>query len=651
MERTSGTYHRAGIYFFYDQDGIVDRYVPAFLSDLAKNLSLLVVVVNGTLTPEGKKAFRSITPHMIIRKNEGLDVHAYKAAIDYLGWDKLAAFDELVLCNHTIMGPVHPLKETFDKMAAQPDLDFWGVTLYHEIQGYDPFGSPYGYIPQHIQSNFIVYRNRFMQTEDLHHFWANMRPIANYNESVAYYESYFTKYFGDLGYKWAVSVDTTDLEIMTDYPLVFYPVQLIRDRGCPFFKRRQFLSDYTYYIANSIGQSTRELYDYLRLHTDYDIGLLWENLLRTANQNDLLYQLQLMFPVESRAGDRAVAAEACSRGDVCLVMHLYFDDLVEDSFQQACNMPESTHVYITTDTEEKKCQIEKVFARRNWGHLDVRLIENRGRDVSSLLVGVADVIMGYQVCCFVHDKKTAQLRPGSIGEGFSIKCFSNTLGSPAFCDGVIRLFQEDPFLGMLSPPPPNHGVMFSVVGNEWTVNFDNTKALAAALGINVPMSRDKAPIAPLGTMFWFRPAALKALYSNGGKGWTYEDFPPEPNNIDGTLLHAIERVYPYAVQGAGFYPAYVLSPEMTRNELITKHYYLQEINRTAGEFDIICPAHEFTVHLRNSFILYLREHERMKRIPKPKLLSAIRQMVPKRLQKPLVMLKRKLLGPDIPWEE
>lgn len=100
-------------------------------------------------------------------------------------------------------------------------------------------------------------------------------------------------------------------------------------------------------------------------------------------------------------------------------MHLYFPDLVEDSFQWASNVPKETDVYITTDTVEKKEAILKVFKNLPCNHLEVRVIVNRGRDVSSILVGVKDVIQNYDYACFVHDKKTAQAKPGSVGDSLA----------------------------------------------------------------------------------------------------------------------------------------------------------------------------------------------------------------------------------------
>ena len=49
----------------------------------------------------------------------------------------------------------------------------------------------------------------------------------------------------------------------------------------------------------------------------------------------------------------------------------------------------------------------------------------------------------------------------------------------------------------------------------------------------MPIDEKKEPIAPLGTMFWFRPRAMKLLFD---RDWEYEDFPPEPNAIDGTFI-------------------------------------------------------------------------------------------------------------------
>ena len=134
--------NRLAIYFFYDKRGIVDRYVPYFLDDLKKNVSEIFIVCNGKLTPDGKEQLEKYG-HVMVRENKGFDVWAYKTALDQYGWDRLAGFDEVVMTNSTLMGPVRPLQEMFDAMAQNPELDFWGLTIHHGAQG-NPFQAGFG---------------------------------------------------------------------------------------------------------------------------------------------------------------------------------------------------------------------------------------------------------------------------------------------------------------------------------------------------------------------------------------------------------------------------------------------------------------------------------------------------------------------------
>lgn len=148
----------------------------------------LVVVCNGKLTDDGRNKFARYGK-VIERANEGLDVYAYKAGIEYFGWDRLETFDELIMLNHTIFGPFYPFSETFEKMKNR-DLDFWGITKHAKFD-YDPFGlNPYGYLPEHIQSHFMVYRKRMICKKEFQEYWDNFRPVNNYRDSVCYHESF-----------------------------------------------------------------------------------------------------------------------------------------------------------------------------------------------------------------------------------------------------------------------------------------------------------------------------------------------------------------------------------------------------------------------------------------------------------------------------
>lgn len=572
MQISSAETNRLGIFFFFDKDGIVDNYVEALISDMRENLSELIIVVNGKLTTEGHQIFDKYASNIMVRENKGLDVWAYKTAMASYGWSELSKFDEIVLFNSTIMGPIYPFKEMFDEMS-QRDVDFWGINWFHKVEG-DPFGTtPDGYIPQHIQSHFHAYRRSFVSSEAFQSYWDNLPPIATYTESVGQHEAPFTKRFEDLGFKSDVYIDTSDLSNTYYYPLLFCPKQLIKERRCPIFKRRSFFHDYYDLLAQSVGNAGRELYDYLRDETDYDTGLIWQNALRTMHMANIQRALNLTYVLPAE-----FTAQPAESMKLAIIAHIYYMDLLDQVLGYIQNMPQGCDVIITVGSAEKVAVIQQATEGLPYNVI-VRQIENRGRDVSALLVGVRDLLSDYDLICFVHDKKVTQLLPYSKGDGFAVKCFENLLASPQFVNNVIREFQREPNLGMLMPPPPNHAEYFPGYSMSWGPNYDITVDFLKELNISVPISKDVEPISPLGTMFWFRPQAFSQLLS---KDWTWEDFPPEPNAIDGTFLHAVERGYGYASQASGYFNAWLLSDSFARTELTNLSFELQELTRAVS---------------------------------------------------------------------
>ena len=563
---------RVAIYFFYDKDGIVDGYVDYFLEDLKKNLDRLIVVCNGKLTSEGRKKFSKYTNEIIVRENKGFDVWAYKEGIEYIGWDNLKNYDELIMLNMTIMGPIYPFKEMFDEMDSRKDLDFWGITKFHKFP-VDPWGLiQYGYIPEHIQSHFIAVRKPMLKSYEFKQHWEKMRMINTYFESVSYHESIFTKKFNDKGFKSDTYVNSNELKDFTDHPIIDYPKKIIKENKCPIFKRRSFFNSYDNFLTRGMGRSSLELFKYIEKNTNYDVNLIWDNILRVENMYDIKNTLHLNYNLPS---DYSLLEDNKSQ-KIGLFFHIYFEDLIEECFHYVSNVPEYTDIFITTDEENKKIKIENKFSKLK-NKVDVKVIENRGRDVSAFLVPNREEILKYDIACFAHDKKTKQLHPELKGEEFKYKCLENILGNKNFVNNIIDLFIKNPRLGLLSPPAPNHAEFYGNLGREWGENYDITVELLNDLNIESNIDKSKAPIAPYGTMFWFRPKAMKKLLE---KTWVYKDFPEEPNKIDGTILHAIERAYPFVVQEAGFYSANVLNEEFSRVEMTNLGFMLSSLNKT-----------------------------------------------------------------------
>lgn len=572
---------RAAIYVFHDGNQVVDRYVPVFLKELKRFVEHLLVVVNGEVNKEGKASLEAVADEVMIRPNEGYDITGYKKGIEHIGWNALKGYDELILVNSTLYGPLYPFDEMFDTMSKR-DLDLWGITKHHKVD-WDVFGTcKYGYVPEHIQSSFLVIRQPMLNGEFFRKRWEELPEIHSYAEAIGFFEVIFTKESIEAGFKTGVYCDTTDLEGYTRYPLMMMSDELIIRRKCPVMKQKSFSQNYYDIITDTIGNATADTLEFIRDHTDYDVNLIWDNILRTANMDDIKKQLHLdyILPRDQKLTPReaypAPYKPTGAKNRVALMIHLYYPDKVDYMLEYAKNMPRYADLIITTPNPQTKKLVEEKAPELGFHKTIVVDMGNRGRDVSAVLVALKPYMKDYRYVCFVHDKKTVQTPPYANGQGFAYKCMECTLGSETFVENILETFERNPRMGMLMPPSPNHGNFYMILGQEWCSNYDNTRALGYKLGLKVNIDGMKEPITPLGTMFWFRPEALKTLLDYP---WTYEDFPKEPNGFDGTLLHAVERIYGFVVQHEGFYPAWVMHDQFASLELNNLHFGYRELNR------------------------------------------------------------------------
>lgn len=567
MSVNSGHKQRLGIYCFYDKYGHAASFIKTFLDDLMDNLDDLVVVVNGQLSDQARQLFSEYTKTIIVRENKGLDVAAYKQAILTLGWEKLESYDEVICLNDTVMGPVYPFREMFACMDRK-DVDFWGITAYAgETVDKEQ-------IPTHLQAYWHAYRRSLVSSPAFHEYWETMPLWKDYAEVTRKHEMTFTKHFTDLGFTWASYIDWRKYQGYSSYPLLYMPMQIVRDDRCPIFKRRSFFVDYSAYFDQTAGQPALDLYEYLRDHTDYDVDMIWDAILPSYNIDDIRKAMHLDYVLPSQA----INLQTHDRPRSAFIYHVYFMDLLEDTCHYIASLPEETDLYITS-TEDKIPQIREYMQQHGISHQATFIpVINRGRDVSALLVAACPVVLSgkYDVIGFAHDKKSSQNQEnghhGTESQGFAYKLMENTLGSEAYVKNILTLFAENPRLGQVTPPPPYHALYFAhTIPHDWGANYEITKELLEdRLGIHVPLSPTKPTASAMGSCYWFRVEALKPLFEYG---WKYEDFLPEGQmGEDGTISHAIERANGYICQSRGYYPAWVLSDRYARIEVDSLFY-------------------------------------------------------------------------------
>ena len=557
---------RLVIMYFYDKDGVADEASLLLARSVSATADRTVAVVGGLLNEEGREAFSQIFDQVYFKENEGFDFWGYREGLVREGWKNLGQYDEVILCNFTILGPVCPLDGLYRKME-EADCDFWGITSHPGME-FDPFQcNPYGCVPEHVQSFFLAFRQHMVRSSIFRKFWLSLPKLPTYDQAVGLAETVLTRYFGDAGFVWTTFVDREAYYPLTDNPMITMPMELIRDQGCPFFKRRVFFQDYDYYISYTCGQTARQLFDYLETEKLYDMDILWKHLLRTCHMSDLNEKLHLTkyLPTE-------VFAKAHPALTTAAVIHLYDLSMLGEILEYCRSFPAETVFYISTTDENKKRAIEEAFAALP-NHREVIAGKNRGRDISGLLVLFRDKVQKYDLVCVTHDKQTSHLKPLTVGKGFARAGYTNILESREYVSQIIQCFANEPRLGLLFAPMSYHADFSSQPGHEWGENYENTARLAEELRLNCPMDQRHPPFAPYGSNFWFRTRAMKPLLE---KKWTYEDFPEEPLKLlDGTILHAVERIYPYCAQSEGYYSSTVMTEDYARLDMSTLFTYAE----------------------------------------------------------------------------
>jgi len=224
---------------------------------------------------------------------------------------------------------------------------------------------------------------------------------------------------------------------------------------------------------------------------------------------------------------------------VAVVCHLYHVDLVDTIRASLASLPRGFDLLISTDTKEKKSQIEDGLSSCGASRIVLREFPNVGRDIAAKLICFKDVLGQYDVILFIHSKKSEY---ASKLSGWRQYLFDTLIGSPDRVKSILASFAEIGDLGIMAP---QHYDPLGSIG--WRENLEISDTLCPKL-LGERYAFNYLDF-PSGSMFWCRPAVLQPLLD---LNLTVEDFPSEEGQIDGTLAHAIERFFFVSCEVAGF---------------------------------------------------------------------------------------------------
>ena len=570
------------------------------LDDICTNLDDLVIVSNNFLNPESMAGLSKYTNYdIVIRSNIGFDAGAWRDVMLDVGFERICEFDELILFNDSFFGPIYPFKEMFDKMDEE-DVDYWGITNHGEAPNSRDM-CPYGYRPRYIQTYFLAFRKKLVESNEFQEYWSNLPDYETFEDLAFKHGAVLTKYFEDLGYKWKAYVESQDLEEGRDKAMSFHTYDMynmVVNRGLPVLKRKAFKLHRDIHLRYNMASDISNTMKYLKENTNYDTSLIYKYFLRTMEPSQLVDILNLVKIIPKNQ-----PVEYSTNKKVLIITHLYYDDIWEYAFNYLKNVPDHIDILITTDSENKKEFFKENIANNLKNNVKVIKIEPRGRDMAALLVGAKDIVKDYDYFCFMHDKKSQGKEFITVGATFRDVLWENNLASPDYINGIIKEFDENPCLGLIVPPRIYHGTYFySYTNNYWTLCYDEVLGLLDKMKINSNISRDAPPLS-IGNCFWAKYDALKPLFD---LDWDYVDFPAEPMPADGTVSHALERIHGYVAASEGYYAEFAMTDEYARSEFFNKSYMFSKtmknvITHGGGFFEYRQGFYGFIQSIKNNF--------------------------------------------------
>lgn len=555
---------RLALYVHHDPKGDVRDYILYCLKGLQEVVDDILFIVNGSITPQGRKDIEKLGIKILVRENQGFDWWAWKAGIEYYGYEKIAEYDELLLTNNTYYGPIYPFSEMWSEMDKR-DCDFWGINRHRETDEYWIPEDKSSKMQEHIQSYWLVFRKRILISDAFKNYWLNLRPHNSFKEMVGYGETKLTKYFENQGYKSDTYMNHHKYDtLINSNPCFLSAHQVIKDKS-PILKRKYLYDDYFNNIdlSNHSNLGPKSILKFLQLHKLYDINLIWDDLLSFVPMSVINTRLHLNYilPTNLSHNNKTSAKTA-------IIFYIYSEDLIDYCYNYAKNIPENIDIFIinTTDAVQQFCK-KKFNTLSN--KIEYRLQQNRGRDNAALLITCKDVIENYEYLCFVHSKKSPHFENTIRGEFFRDHNFLSLLYNNDYIKNIIEIFDKNKRLGILCPLIPNTSNYACLIFDKWTCNWNNAKNfIKNKLKLDIPL--DKDVMGPFGNMFWCRTAALKTL---SAYPWRFEDFPEEPLTAsDGLLTHTIERITSSLAQYDGYYTAWV-SPDFYAEAYLNNFYY------------------------------------------------------------------------------
>lgn len=420
----------------------ISDYIFFLADSLIELSSNFVLVSNGVLSREDKIKLQERRIDFFERPDDGFDSGAFKDVLEnYVTWDVLVSYDELVLVNDSCYGPIYPLEEMFTKMDFEKkDLDYWSITEQKAFKK-----SPYWEeeVPYHVQPYFIVIRKKMLCSQAFKNFWRELQIPKNYLDAVNNYELKFANYFINEGFKGGAYVDCTEFCTTKDERqayIFFNTYRLVSKYRCPMVKRKAFRHPQDLVLTSNAGEVSKKTLEYIKNNTDYDENMIIKDLIRDMSLEQFYLSFHLNYIVREKS---------CTsiKSNVCIALFIENEKTISKLQYIEKLLPEQLKIYVLVLGN----QIERNSIGRGRKNTNVTSASE-----------FANIVKEYDYVCVISDRiEGLNYEYGSIKQSLWDLILDNMLGNRKYLCGIQDIFENEKNLGILFNTKPYHASFFS----------------------------------------------------------------------------------------------------------------------------------------------------------------------------------------------
>lgn len=508
------------LYVHFNKYNRVSSHVYYQLKQMQPLFSKVVFISNSQVSERDYQNLVDLhlIDNFIQRENIGFDFAAWRDGMTHVSFDDITTYDVVTIMNDTCFGPLWEIKDYYLKYEADDQVDFWGLTnnrrtkKSHQTQGF----------PEHIQSYFITFKKPVIASSAFRNFWENVKNHTDVQEVINDYETKVTTTFLAAGFRYQTVFDTVneDTTGMLHPDFSYYNPTAILNHKVPFIKVKAI--DNNQHIAPYLLEEIAK-------KSDYPVDLIISHM-SEINFPDFKYLL-------ARKYIQTTAPTSLSNKKIGVHLHVFYVDLLEDFLKAFENFHFAYDLFITTDNDTKKLEIEAIL-NQNHKNAHIFVTGNIGRDVLPMLK-LKKYLSTYDYIGHFHTKKSKEADFWA-GESWRNELI-DMLIKPA--DNILANFENDK-LGLVISDIPTF-FRYNKIVDAWNEHLiaPEMNDLWYKMKMTKPIDFNTFHtfVMSYGTFIWFKYDALKPLFD---LDLTDKDVPIEPLPQN-SILHAIERLIVY----------------------------------------------------------------------------------------------------------